>query len=154
MLRVLCILSFFGCGSLLVFGVMGYSSYKAQATRNTLLEGIVSLSHQASASSAAASAMDNAATDPIIREEISNLNKMATSSLIVGLLNILVLIGVVMMWKLKKAGFYVYTLGQVASVATPFLIVGSLAGGLMATLGAIFPILFIILYGLNLKHMS
>ncbi len=83
-----------------------------------------------------------------------DFGKMATSSLVIGLLNIVVLIGVFMMWKLKKTGYYVYTLGQVASVATPFLIVGSLAGGLMATLGAIFPILFIILYGLNLKHMS
>lgn len=79
---------------------------------------------------------------------------MATSSSIQGLAAIVCLIGVFMMWKLKKTGFYIYTLAQVVTVAAPFIFVGGLAGGLMATLGAIFPVIFIILYALNLKHMS
>ena len=147
-LTVLCILSFIGCGIGLVSGVMGYFSYSAMASSG-LQEAMSSMGGEmADASAEMDQAMD------ALGGLGMDFGKMATSSLVIGLLNIVVLIGVLMMWKLKKTGFYVYTLGQVASVATPFLIVGSLAGGLMATLGAIFPILFIILYGLNLKHMS
>ncbi|HMC98131.1 MAG TPA: hypothetical protein VKG92_10775 [Flavobacteriales bacterium] len=147
-LTVLCILSFIGCGIGLVSGVMGYFSNKALAS-----SGLQEAMTNAGGEMAEASAEMGQAMDMLGGMGL-DFGKMATSSLIVGLLNIVVLLGVLMMWKLKKTGYYIYTLGQVASVATPFLVIGSLAGGLMATLGAIFPILFIILYGLNLKHMS
>jgi len=147
-LTVLCILSFIGCGIGLVSGVMGYFSNKALASTG-LQEAMSDMGGEMEeASTEMGEAMD------LLGGMGLDFAKMATSSLIVGLLNIVVLLGVLMMWKLKKTGYYVYTLGQVASIATPFLVVGSLAGGMMATLGAIFPILFIILYGLNLKHMS
>jgi hypothetical protein len=147
-LTVLCILSFIGCGIGLVSGIMGYFSNKALASTG-LQEAMADMGGEMEEASAEmGEAMD------LLGGMGLDFAKLATSSLIVGLLNIVVLIGVLMMWKLKKTGFYVYTLGQVASIATPFIVVGSLAGGMMATLGAIFPIIFIILYGLNLKHMS
>jgi hypothetical protein len=54
-----------------------------------------------------------------------------------------------MMWKLKKTGFYVYTGAQLAGIIAP-IVMGSSFG----TMGAIFSVLFIVLYGMNLKHMS
>jgi hypothetical protein len=74
------------------------------------------------------------------------------------------LYGVLQMWKLKKTGFYIYavfeiippiyTLATVGAVAFSF---GAAGGGFMsvvATLSLFFPILFIVLYALNLKHMD
>ena len=58
------------------------------------------------------------------------------------------------MWKLKKTGFYIYTVGQLAYVIVPFVMIGGGLAGLMGIVGAIFPVIFIILYALNLKHMS
>ena len=77
---------------------------------------------------------------------------------------VLCIIGSVMMWQLKKAGFFIYLIGEVAPLALSFILLGSLAstggpvtGGIAATagiIGAIFPAAFVIMYGLNLKHMK
>lgn len=158
-LTVLCILSFIGCGLGIFSGISGYFSNKALAN----LGGGMQDEWKAAMDEAMESAADEEGLGDAGRElagalgdamgGLTDFNAMANSSLVVGLLTIVTLIGVVMMWKLKKTGFYVYTAGQIASVAAPFVMVGGLAGGLMATLGAIFPIIFIILYALNLKHM-
>ena len=65
------------------------------------------------------------------------------------------------MWKLKKMGFYIYLVGEIAPLVITFATIGfasmfSFGGGIMAIMTAfmsIFPILFIILYAINLKHM-
>lgn len=57
------------------------------------------------------------------------------------------LIGVAKMWKLQKSGFLLYTIPSVLMV-----ILGVLYGGF--TFGVIFPIAFIVMYGLNLKHLK
>lgn len=53
------------------------------------------------------------------------------------------LYGAIAMWKLKKMGFYIYAGAQVIMLAISFGI-----------LGLIFTVLFIVLYYLNMKHMS
>jgi hypothetical protein len=53
------------------------------------------------------------------------------------------LYGAITMWKLKKMGFYIYAGAQVVMLALSFGI-----------LGLIFTALFIVLYYLNVKHMS
>lgn len=53
------------------------------------------------------------------------------------------LYGAITMWKLKKMGFYIYAGAQVVMLAISFGI-----------LGLIFTVLFIVLYYLNMKHMS
>jgi hypothetical protein len=66
------------------------------------------------------------------------------------------------MWKLKKMGFYIYLVGEIAPFIVAFATIGfagmfSLAGGFLAIITAlmfIFPLLFIILYALNLKHLN
>ena len=60
----------------------------------------------------------------------------------------------IMMWGLKKNGFYLYILGTLIGIAVPFMIFGNnlLALGASAVMG-FFGILFVILYGVNLKHM-
>ncbi len=53
------------------------------------------------------------------------------------------LYGAIQMWKLKKLGFYIYAGANVILLIMSFGI-----------FGLIFTALFIVLYGLNLKHMS
>lgn len=155
-LTVLCILSFIGCGLGIFGGITGYFTNKALAgTGDALSSEISSSMDEALANenmSDAERQMANALGDALGGS--MDFGAMANSSLVQGLMAIVCLIGVYMMWKLKKTGFYIYTVAQIATVAAPFVLVGGLAGGLMATLGAIFPVIFIILYALNLKHMS
>jgi hypothetical protein len=53
------------------------------------------------------------------------------------------LYGAIMMWGLKKMGFYLYVVAQILIVAFGWSI-----------MALIFALLFIILYGLNLKHLQ
>ena len=72
---------------------------------------------------------------------------------LVGLVALLIcLFGVLEMWKLRKRGYFIYSIGNLISpIATISL------GGWLSGIGIsyfVFPVLFIVLYGLNLKHMS
>ena|SRR6218665_898512 len=59
-------------------------------------------------------------------------------------------IGALQMRKLKKSGFFLYLVGEMgAPLAMVFLI-----GGIMSFTGFIFPIVFVILYATQVKHMS
>ena len=60
------------------------------------------------------------------------------------------LFGALQMWKLKKMGFYLYVGAQLIAAILPLVWLGSA----FAILGFLWPVVFIVLYGLNLKHMS
>ncbi len=71
------------------------------------------------------------------------------------ILSIVALLGVIMMWQLKKAGFYLYAAARVLIILVPFVFIGyNLISILMFSGGLVFASLFIILYGINLKEMS
>lgn len=68
--------------------------------------------------------------------------------LIVGFLTTLIgLFGVIKMWKLQKVGFYIYTACVVISILMGIAYSGF---GFMSIL----PLVFVVLYGLNLKAMK
>jgi hypothetical protein len=76
---------------------------------------------------------------------------------------VLCIIGSVMMWQMKKVGFFIYLVGELAPLALSFIVLGSLAsaggamGGFAAAAGAIaaiFPIAFVVMYAVNLKHLK
>lgn len=68
--------------------------------------------------------------------------------LIVGLITTLVgLFGVIKMWKLQKVGFFIYTGCVVVSFIMGIIYSGF---GFMGFL----PLVFVVLYGLNLKHLK
>jgi hypothetical protein len=54
------------------------------------------------------------------------------------------------MWNFKKMGFYGYSLVQLLILMVPYSINPFDFNQLL--ISAIFPIIFIVLYGLNLKH--
>lgn len=94
-----------------------------------------------------------------IAEASNNAIKYAS---MIGWINLICLVacafGAFWMWQLKKNGFYIYTAGEFVPVIASFALLGSMpGGGLFASLGiiaAIIPLAFVIMYGLNLKHMN
>ena len=65
---------------------------------------------------------------------------------------LLCLFGVIKMWKMQKSGFVPYVVGELGAPIASLVLVGMMGG--LSLLGLFFPILFVILYGVNLKHMS
>ena len=100
--------------------------------------------------------VDNAMNN--LNEAVDLANKLAANATTLGIVSIVAalvcLLGIIWMWQLKKKGFYVYVIGEIAAPIVTILLVGFGLGGIMATMAMIFPIIFIILWGLNLKHMS
>lgn len=60
------------------------------------------------------------------------------------------LYGAIMMWKLKKMGFYLYSGANAIALFIPMI----MASGKFSVFGLIITALFIFLYGLNLKHLK
>lgn len=144
-LKVLCILSFIGTGIGIISGIMGYFTYSAlAAVGGGMMDSLTEAMEGMEGAEEMGAAMDMMGIDPA---------KQATASILQAVLCIVVLIGVIMMWKRKKTGFYIYTISNLAYAFVPLVIVGGLVG-MMGTVSVIFAIAFIIMYALNLKHMS
>lgn len=83
-----------------------------------------------------------------------SVENMKNNALATGISCLLTLLGAILMWGLNKKGFYLYIIGSLISIFGPIFIfqgfIGMAAGGFTA----FFSVLFCVLYGLNLKHMS
>ena len=155
-LTVLCILTFVGVAFSLYSSFSNYVEFSKQASA-------ASMASDAIGDAAASSGLDSLG---VSTEQVNtmvngmadmlgiNPAKIATGYLIVGILNLLILIGALLMWKLKKMGFYLYALGELGQVGVMFIVIGGLVGGMMGIVMGVFALLFVILYAVNLKHMS
>lgn len=145
-LTVLCILTWVGSGIGLIMNLIGSAAVGVGSAMSEMGEGMAEGMGEASpemaeAMEAANSAMANAST-----------------VLYIGYAGILLcVIGSILMFKLKKNGFYIYVVGELGpAIASMILLGGAFFGGgmMIMAMGLIFPILMTVLYGLNLKHMS
>ena len=69
--------------------------------------------------------------------------------------NILTLAGAVLMWNLKKTGFWSYVAGTFLLTIAPILLFGAGLIGIAASgFAAFFGVIFIVLYAIHLKHMA
>jgi len=143
-ITVLCILSFVGIAFSLIGNIMNYFTYSAMAAGNDAFSNL----------GGADSAQMNEAMNAMTSMLGIDYGKLALSAIITASLNIPLLIGVIMMWKLKKTGFYIYAVFEIIQAIMPLCLGLGLAGGIMTVVSLIFGILFVILYGVNLKHMS
>lgn len=70
-------------------------------------------------------------------------------------IGLLCVFGAFLMWQLKRTGFYLYTVATLIAIITPIALMGGNILTLINTFAAgFFGLLFIILYGVNLKHMK
>jgi hypothetical protein len=144
LLTVLCILSFIGSGIAIVFYIIALIGAMAvQAVVSAADEGM-----SAYADSVGGSSMETA---EVVSDAASVGMGMVWAYVLIGILaTIVALVGVIRMWKLKKSGFYLYTGATVLSMIMSIVYAGT-DGIVMAI---VVPVLFIVLYGLNLKHMK
>jgi len=145
-ITVLCILSFVGIAFSLIGGLMNYFTYSGLAATNEAFGGSMS-------TGTAADQQLNETMNAMSSMLGLDYGKMAMAELIKALLNIPILVGVLLMWKQKKTGYYIYAPFELIQPLVPLFLGMGLFGGIMAIVGLIFSILFIILYGVNLKHM-
>ena len=154
-ITVLGILGFIGVGWQIISGIitMGAGAVTSAVTSagSSYAEGLSNIEGMENVEG-----MDQAMAG--LNEAVDAANKLAQNATILGIINIVAalvcLLGIIWMWKLQKKGFFVYVIGEIAAPVATLVLVGFGLGDFMATLGFIFPIIFIILWGLNLKHMS
>jgi hypothetical protein len=88
---------------------------------------------------------------------IGNLNVENYQKFSLGgvLASLLCLIGTVLMWKLQKNGFYAFALGTFFNVITHFLLFGDNISAMgLSIIAALGGLIFVMLYGLQLKNMD
>jgi hypothetical protein len=151
-LTILCILSFIGLGMsimkslfMLVFSRLGPSLY-------SLLQG-----NFEEALSNVQNTEPNATwlVGQIFDSILKILNALPAMAGLILLLSIVALTGVILMWNLKKAGYFLYSGAKVILIFVPIILTGPnfismIAGATIFMAAAI----FITLYGLNLKAMN
>ncbi|MBL7812481.1 MAG: hypothetical protein JNL57_09690 [Bacteroidetes bacterium] len=149
-LNVLTILTFIGCALALISSVWGYVS---AGTSYEMVKGM------SGAMSDLAKEDGGAAASTVMNESLKMVEKAYNNRMIILLVGILGVAlcayGAMQMRKLKKQGFYIWLAGEVLPILAGVILVGGgLFGGMMMVVGMIVPAVFIILYGLQLKHMS
>lgn len=143
-LKVLCILTFIGSG-------LGILSALINFTTSDLTEESLNLSNKV---------LQGSPFDGAINiEEMINWQKYINLSNLIG--SLLCLGGALLMWNLKKVGYYLYIPGwiipiTVSAIGMKYMISGSLAGFgyISVVLNVIFAAAFITMYGLNFKHLK
>lgn len=139
-LKILCILSFVCCGlMILVFSMGLVTLFLSEEMINKMWENVIRAQPQ---------------LESIDRFEFFHRFGIACVFNLIG--NIVSLIGVILMWQLKKAGFFIYA---IAELAVNFFGVDLNTGTESAShAGLIFMLLidlvFIMMYASNLKYMN
>ena len=95
----------------------------------------------------------------IIFKKVLNAIGWWATSISIG--SIICLIGAILMWNLRKSGYFIYILGQLLPIlGLVYFFIGSFSGA--ATIGAVFfaillslfPIAFVVMFGLNQKYLT
>lgn len=147
-LTILCAITFLISVTGIITNIKGYVNAPAEVERITSGKAKTQLKNLFSPGSAVAS-------DELVR--IGNLNVENYEKFSIGCIAsfILCLVGTVLIFKLKRTGFYSFTLGTFFNLITHFLLFGDNFGSMgISILVALAGFVFVILYGLNLKYMD
>jgi hypothetical protein len=161
-LTVLCILTFLGSGYGLISNIGAYMTAGTQA--KTMKVVTSEMKSTTDSLSTVADSTKSGKANPGQEFAESLVNSMSTmfteenvkkSSLFSIAAAALCLIGAVLMWMLKKTGFYAYVAGTLLGLAGPIVVFG--AGNFIAIIGTMIGgfigLIFVVLYGVNLKHL-
>jgi hypothetical protein len=139
-LKIICILSFVGCGiSLLMYGLgtmaLGFNEEAINSVWGSITQSQPKLEN----------------LDPV-----AFFRQVGLVSVYNLILNIMSLLGVIFMWRLNKIGFFIYA---AAEIAANFFGLSMNTGQESASYGGIIlmillDLIFIVMYALNLKHMN
>ena len=152
----LCILTFIGSGWAIVNSIFSYS----MAGKSVQMFNAVDV--KTDSVKLDSSALDNADNDAFFSRKTrkslekllskENIEKQALGRLLAA---IFTLGGALLMWKLRRSGFYFYVLGVLITIAIPFYLFGTDLIAVGASLfSGFFGLVFIALYALNLSAMK
>jgi len=144
-LNVLTILTFIGCG----IGLIG--SIYAYITAPSAYQKAVDAQAQLDSGPAF---VKNLVGSHLVENAAKSL-EYRLPILIVSLLSCAIcLYGALVMRKLKKEGFAFYAVGEVLPVIASFFLIGASVFAGIAMLGVLIPVVFIILYASQIKHLA
>jgi hypothetical protein len=151
-LTVLCILTFIVSGIWFLSSFFGALTYDQLAQEEALEMAIVSFEETLAKQSG----------NPLGDKTLSALIEMGQDSLIYHTLinwstvlsNLLSLTGAYLMFAMKKIGFHVYLVSKIVGLIPLTVISFNLMVGATYITFGIFTIAFLIMYGVNLKHMK
>ena len=146
MLNVLTILTFIGCGISYLMGIYNFYSTSQYDARMAEFE------------EARDQIGDNETMANFLEGSIEMFQKSYDYRYIIFITTMLFttmcLIGALQMRKLKKSGFTIYTIGELAPIVVTAALVGfSMVGGITIIVSSVFAILFVILYGTQRKYL-
>ena len=150
-LTVLCILTFIGSGWGIISGISSYltANTAASVAQAAMEDAKEELENEGKAGSRLAEKMLSGTSEML---QPANIKKSALFSIVA---SVFTLLGAVLMFGLKKTGFYSYLLGTAIGIVGPFIAFGGANFLTVITTSAVgfIGILFVILYGLNVKHL-
>ena len=147
LLTVLCILTFIGSIIGIIGNVRGYINAETEVQNIASGKSKTQLRNLFSSNGASSVEVPH----------ISNLNVENYKKYSIGCIvsYILCLVGTVLMFRLKRTGFYSFTLGTFFNLITHFLLFGDNFGSMgISILAALSGFIFVILFSLNLKWMD
>lgn len=146
-LTILCVITFIGSLAGIITNSRGYFNAEAEVENITTGKAKTQLKHLF--------APNSNSSDELVR--IGNLNTENYKKFSIGCFAsyILSLVGTILIFKLKRTGFYSFTLGTFFCLLTHFLLFGDNFGSMgISIIGAMAGLVFVILYGINLKYMD
>ncbi len=153
-LKVVCIISFIGCGLMILLSLMGLSGLFMSA------EDMLKTPYYASLQSKFPEAYQ------LIADALQYKNIKAITDFLVPCIS---MFGVIQMWKMRKRGYYIYLVGEfLPYIIGPLILSENYFDAMLMPLGdtghtvkivimsviIVFDILFIAVYGLNFKHLK
>jgi hypothetical protein len=144
-LTILCILTFIGCAISLSDAIVSLTQTQAVAETtyvkpNYTPEELKSRPKQYFE--------DRSSGDQPMPGDTDEIRSLAIAQLIYALLT---LVGAILMFNLRRIGFWVYVAGVVVGVILPISLAG--IGAINTSFGVVFSFLFVGLYWLNIKEM-
>jgi hypothetical protein len=100
-------------------------------------------------------ALTQGSTEEVLVSQGRMMQALRSNAMVGIISSVLTLIGAVFMWELSKTGFWIYAIGASLGIIFPFLLFsGNIFLNISGMLGAIFGLLFLVLYYLNYKHLK
>ena len=151
-LTILCILSFVGLGWAIINNLFTIAFSSTGSWLYSFIQGELEKAlNEVSMTDPGATVFLENLFDGVLKI-ISHLPLFGALGLVFA---VVALVGVILMWGLKKTGFYLYVGAKVAMIFVPIAVVGFSFISMMMTLSTFLgAAIFIVLYGLNFKHLK
>jgi hypothetical protein len=144
-LTILCILTFIGCAISLVDATVSLTQTQAVAETTYVKP---TYTPEELKSRPKQYFEDRSSGDQPMPEDTDEIRSLAVAQLVYALLT---LVGAILMFNLRRIGFWVYVAGVVVGAILPIGLAG--IGAINTSFGVVFSFLFVGLYWLNVKDM-